>query len=116
MCDLTALTDIALLIKHESLRDRCAQQLNIFLAISVTKMLDQNSVTIGSSVTYIGYKAFENCASLSNVTFKNANGWWHSYSVWYGTEWESIPADDLTFGRGGWYLRDKYCDARWKRD
>jgi len=45
MCDLTALTDIALLIKHESLRDRCAQQLNIFLAISVTKMLDHNTFT-----------------------------------------------------------------------
>jgi len=72
-------------------------------------------VTIPNSIRSIGSSAFENCESLTNVTFKNFEGWWYSSSS-TATSGTSISASKLAdTSTAATYLKSTYYGYYWKR-
>ena len=68
------------------------------------------NVTIPDSVTKIGYSAFNCCASLTSVTFKDTNNWYYTSKSNYtgGT-----VVDMTDSGTNATKLKDTYCSYYW---
>ena len=83
------------------------------------------TVTIGSNVNYIGPNAFWKCKSLTNVVFKNPNGWsyessgeriYREYGMSARTSGWRIASTDLSKPeKAAKYLRSQYNDKYWYR-
>ena len=70
------------------------------------------SITIPNSVTSIGYWAFSGCGSLTNVTFKNTNGW----KVTKGRETQTLQSSSLSnVYTAARYLTSDYYGYIWER-
>lgn len=69
------------------------------------------SVTIGNSVTYIGKWAFDNCRNLTNVIFKDPNGWYVIDSHDVIEERTRVTLTNKT--KNATYLRSTYGRYYW---
>ncbi|MBQ2738274.1 MAG: leucine-rich repeat protein [Clostridia bacterium] len=73
------------------------------------------NVTIPNSVTSIGSYAFDDCTSLSSVTFINPDGWWYSSSS-SATSGTSISSTNLeNTSTAATYLKSTYTNYYWKK-
>ena len=77
---LTNLMGFGNYIKNLYIQGALLTEANITTATKISDGAFQSctsltSLTIGNSVTSIGYKAFYGCSGLASVTFENGNGW-----------------------------------------
>ena len=71
------------------------------------------SISSGDSVTSIGNYAFEDCSSLTSVTFKDMNNWYYTSNRNY-TGGTAVDVTDKA--QNATYLKDTYYNYYWYKE
>ena len=67
------------------------------------------NVTIGNSVTSIGWNAFEGCTRLETAIFVNPNGWWCGFGDGSTRDVELLASELSYTYTAAYYLWAEYC-------